>query len=90
MVWSNNTDEIVTSHGYSRYNLTVWDYQTMDPVAILKGHSFRVLHMTLSADGTTVVSGAGDETLRYWKIFGKVKAKTNPNSIIFSSLNQIR
>lgn len=90
MVWSKNSDEIVTSHGYSRYNLTLWDYPTMDPVAILKGHSFRVLHLTLSADGTTVVSGAGDETLRYWKIFDKPKIKAKPDSIIFNSFNQIR
>ncbi|QLQ79789.1 hypothetical protein HG537_0C04380 [Torulaspora globosa] len=90
MVWSKNTDEIVTSHGYSKYNLTLWDYPTMDPVAILKGHSFRVLHLTLSADGTTVVSGAGDETLRYWKIFDKPKAKTKPDSLIFESLGRIR
>lgn len=90
MVWSKNTDEIVTSHGYSRYNLTLWDYPTMDPVAILKGHSFRVLHLALSADGTTVVSGAGDETLRYWKIFDKPKAKAKPDSLIFESLGRIR
>lgn len=90
MIWSKNTDEIVTSHGYSRYNLTLWDYPTMNPVAILKGHSFRVLHLTLSADGTTVVSGAGDETLRYWKIFDKPKAKVKPDSVIFGSFGQIR
>lgn len=90
MIWSKNTDEIVTSHGYSRYNLTLWDYPTMNPVAILKGHSFRVLHLTLSADGTTVVSGAGDETLRYWKIFDKPKARVKPDSVIFGSFGQIR
>lgn len=90
MIWSKNTDEIVTSHGYSRYNLTLWDYPSMNPVAILKGHSFRVLHLTLSADGTTVVSGAGDETLRYWKIFEKQKPKAKPESVIFGSLGQIR
>lgn len=90
MIWSKNTDEIVTSHGYSRYNLTLWDYPTLDPVAILKGHSFRVLHLTLSADGTTIVSGAGDETLRYWKVFDKPKVKAKPDSLIFESLGRIR
>lgn len=90
MVWSKSTDEVLTSHGYSRYNLTLWNFPTMDPVAILKGHSFRVLHLTLSADGTTVVSGAGDETLRYWKIFDKPRAKAKPDSVIFSAFNQIR
>ena len=91
MIWSKNTDEIVTSHGYSKYNLTLWDFPSMDPIAILKGHSFRVLHLTLSADGTTVVSGAGDETLRYWKLFDKPKNKIpTSSSVIFNSSNRIR
>ncbi|CAI4062076.1 hypothetical protein SKDZ_07G2510 [Saccharomyces kudriavzevii ZP591] len=90
MVWSKNTNELVTSHGYSKYNLTLWDCSSMDPIAILKGHSFRILHLTLSNDGTTVVSGAGDETLRYWKLFDKPKAKVQPNSLIFDAFNQIR
>ncbi|EDO17611.1 hypothetical protein Kpol_1061p36 [Vanderwaltozyma polyspora DSM 70294] len=90
LIWSKNTDEIVTSHGYSKYNLTLWNYPTLEPIAILKGHSFRVLHLTLSADGTTVVSGAGDETLRYWKLFEKPKPKAQPESLIFGAFNQIR
>lgn len=90
MLWSRNTDEIVTSHGYSKFNLTVWDYPTLDPIAILKGHSFRVLHLTLSADGTTVVSGAGDETLRFWKLFDKLKPRPQTDSSIFGTINQIR
>ena len=34
----------------------------------LTGHTARVLHMAQSPDGTTVVSAAADETLRFWKI----------------------
>lgn len=90
MLWSKNTNEIVTSHGYSKYNLTVWNYPNLEPVAILKGHSFRILHLTLSADGTTVVSGAGDETLRYWKIFDKVSRSPSSSSILVNTFNQIR
>lgn len=90
MVWSTNTDEIVTSHGYSKYNLTIWEASNLEPLAILKGHSFRVLHLTLSADGTTIVSGAGDETLRYWKLFEKQKRKATADSTILNALNQIR
>lgn len=90
MLWSKNTDEIVTSHGYSKFNLTVWDFPTLDPIAILKGHSFRVLHLSLSADGTTVVSGAGDETLRYWKLFDKPKSKPKVESYVSGTSNLIR
>ena len=39
-------------------------------VAELTGHTSRVLHMAQSPDGTTVVSAAADETLRFWRILG--------------------
>lgn len=36
----------------------------MQPISTLTGHSLRVLHLSMSPDGSSVVSGAGDETLR--------------------------
>ena len=44
----------------------------MTKVTELKGHRSRVLYLTISPDETTVVSGAGDETLRFWKINEKI------------------
>jgi cell division cycle 20-like protein 1 (cofactor of APC complex) len=41
----------------------------MDKVASLSGHSFRVLYLAMSPDGRTIVTGAGDETLRFWNVF---------------------
>lgn len=76
IIWSKLTNEIVTSHGFSRFHLTCWDYETLSPIAILKGHTFRVLHLALSSDGSTIVSGAGDETLRFWKVFEKQGSKS--------------
>ncbi|AMD21847.1 HFL009Wp [Eremothecium sinecaudum] len=90
MIWSKNTDELVTSHGYSKFNLTLWDCPTLEPLAVLKGHSFRVLHLALSADGTTVVSGAGDETLRYWKLFEKRKPGSQPDSALTAAFSNLR
>ena len=43
--------------------------------AELTGHTSRVLHMAMSPDGTTVVSAAGDETLRFWQIFDMQASK---------------
>ena len=40
----------------------------MVKVAELTGHTSRVLHMAQSPDGTTIVSAAADETLRFWPI----------------------
>lgn len=33
------------------------------------GHTMRVLYLTMSPDGSTIVTGAGDETLRFWSVF---------------------
>lgn len=90
MIWSKNTDELLTSHGYSRFNLTLWDFPTLEPLAVLNGHSFRVLHLTLSTDGTTVVSGAGDETLRYWKLFERSKPNGQPDSSLTTAFSNLR
>ena len=41
----------------------------MSKVATLTGHTYRVLYLAMSPDGSTVVTGAGDETLRFWQVF---------------------
>ena len=75
LIWSKNSKEIVSSHGYEKNELFVWKYlpQKADsPIlktAELWGHESRVLHLALSPNGTTVASTAPDETLRFWKVF---------------------
>ena len=66
--WSQHDKELVSSHGYSHNQLILWKYPSMVKVAELTGHTSRVLHMAQSPDGTTVVTAAADETLRFWKI----------------------
>ncbi|KAF2530956.1 hypothetical protein F2Q70_00033441 [Brassica cretica] len=50
--------------------LTLWKYPSMVKMAELTGHTSRVLYMAQSPDGCTVASAAGDETLRFWNVFG--------------------
>ena len=69
LAWSQNCNEIVSTHGYSLNQIVVWRYPSMSKVATLTGHTFRVLYLAMSPDGSTVVTGAGDETLRFWQIF---------------------
>jgi len=66
--WSQHDKELVSSHGYSHNQVILWKYPSMVKVAELTGHTSRVLHMAQSPDGTTVVTAAADETLRFWKI----------------------
>lgn len=43
----------------------------MEKITTLTGHTFRVLYLAMSPDGSSIVTGAGDETLRFWNIFPK-------------------
>lgn len=59
MAWSQNCNEIVSTHGYSLNQIVVWRYPSMSKVATLTGHTYRVLYLALSPDGSTAVTGAG-------------------------------
>jgi len=69
IVWSKEYREVVSSHGFSQNQLTIWKYPSLAKVSELTGHTSRVLHMAISPDGQHVASAAGDETLRFWKCF---------------------
>lgn len=73
--WSKNVNEIVSTHGYSQNQVIVWRYPTMAKVTTLTGHTLRVLYLAISPDGETIVTGAGDETLRFWSVFPGAKSK---------------
>ncbi|CAN0385513.1 unnamed protein product, partial [Ascophyllum nodosum] len=69
LLWSHTEKELLSSHGYPEHQLCLWKYPSMVKVKELTGHTQRVLYMAASPDGRTVVSGAGDETLRFWDVF---------------------
>ncbi|KAG7016229.1 Protein FIZZY-RELATED 3, partial [Cucurbita argyrosperma subsp. argyrosperma] len=76
LAWSKNVNELVSTHGYSQNQIMVWKYPSMGKVATLTGHTMRVLYLAMSPDGQTIVTGAGDETLRFWNIFPSMKTQT--------------
>lgn len=80
LVWSPHEKELISSHGYSQNQLCLWSYPSMCKMAELTGHTARVLHMAVSPDGETVVSGAADETLRFWKAFAPPEKKSRSAS----------
>ena len=74
LVWSKNVNEIVSTHGYSQNQIVVWRYPSMSKLTTLTGHTLRVLFLAISPDGQTIVTGAGDETLRFWNVFPGMKS----------------
>ncbi|KAK7015261.1 WD40-repeat-containing domain protein [Favolaschia claudopus] len=84
MVWSMHSTELLSTHGFSssgEHNLVrIWDYPKHATVRSLNGHKNRVVHLAMSPDGSTVVTGSGDETLRFWRPFDVADRRTTMRS----------
>lgn len=89
-MFSKNVNELVSTHGYSQNQINIWKYSSMKKIATLTGHTYRVLYLAASPDGQTIVTGAGDETLRFWNVFPPQKTKKKEDSKISASLRDIR
>jgi len=76
LIWSKNVNEVVSTHGYSLNQIILWKYPSMSKVTTLTGHTYRVLYLAISQDGQTIVTGAGDETLRFWNVFPHSKLRS--------------
>lgn len=88
-MFAKNVNELVSTHGYSQNQINVWRYPSMKKLATLTGHSYRVLYLAASPDGRTLVTGAGDETLRFWNVFPPKKTTTTA-SIVMPSFSDMR
>ncbi|KAM3966872.1 fizzy and cell division cycle 20 related [Aphomia sociella] len=82
LAWSKHSSELVSTHGYSQNQILVWKYPSLTQVAKLTGHSYRVLYLALSPDGEAIVTGAGDETLRFWNVFSKTPSHKENKSVL--------
>lgn len=81
LLFSSHYKELISAHGFSNNQLTIWKYPTMVKQADLIGHTQRVLQMAMSPDGSTVMSAGADETLRLWKCFTPDPSKTKKKAM---------
>jgi WD40 repeat protein len=75
LVWNEKEKEIISSHGYNKNQIIVWNYEKNKKICELKGHMNRVLYLAKSPDERFICTGSGDETLRFWKINDEIKGK---------------
>ncbi|KAJ3671685.1 hypothetical protein LUZ60_007764 [Juncus effusus] len=75
LVWNKNEKELLSSHGPTQNQLTLWKYSSMAKLADLRNHTSRVVYMAQSPDGCSIATVARDETLRVWNVFGVSERK---------------
>ena len=69
IAFSKISNEFVTTHGYSENCILLWDSTKMDVISTIRGHSDRVVYLSVGPNGERIVTGSGDEKLMLWKIF---------------------
>ncbi|CAD8075276.1 unnamed protein product [Paramecium sonneborni] len=85
--FSKIINEFVSTHGYEKNQICLWQYPTIKKIHQLEGHSERVLYLSASPDESTILTGSGDETLKFWKIY----PSSMPNNISsFLTMCEIR
>jgi cell division cycle protein 20 (cofactor of APC complex) len=76
LIWSPHSKELLSTHGYPDNNISLWSYPALTKIYDVPAHDNRVLASSLSPDGCMVATGAGDENLKFWKIWApKAAAK---------------
>ncbi|GMM36475.1 hypothetical protein DASC09_038000 [Saccharomycopsis crataegensis] len=68
--------EIVATNGYPHYGISMYQYPTLQKTGeILHPHDGRILYSALSPDGKILATAAGDENLKFWKIFDSERSE---------------
>ncbi|KAG8787535.1 ubiquitin-protein transferase activating protein [Serendipita sp. 397] len=62
--------EFVTTHGYPTNSVMVHSYPSMTKIGEIKdAHDSRVIYSAISPSGDSIVTGAGDENIKFWKLW---------------------
>lgn len=67
LVYSPDGSRFITGYYGEEYNnIKIWDANTGKCLKTLKGHSFYVYSVAFSPDGTKIISGSRDKTIKIW------------------------
>ena len=95
LTFDNEGKTLLSTHGYSLNQIIIWDQKKKDFGEIEKkdmliAHKLRVLYLANSPCGRSVVTGAGDETLRIWEVFKGNRSFSKKGSVFSRNFNSIR
>lgn len=80
--WDEQTKALITGHGFSRYQICLWDYESERYVYEFLGHSNRVLSLMQAGSNGTVISASSDETIRVWDLRKTLKVWNKSSSAL--------
>lgn len=67
LAFSPDASHLASGHAQD-FTVRLWDARTLQPLAIMPGHTEIVQSVAFSPDGTRLASGAVDNTVRLWDV----------------------
>lgn len=68
IAWDEGSRGIFAAHGFSKYQISYWNYDKSVLCLEFVGHRNRVLSMISVGTNGTILTGSADETLRLWQM----------------------
>ncbi len=90
LVYSKHSNELVSTHGFSKNQIMIWNAEKKQRISVLNGHFTRVLHLAMAPDSEHIATAASDETLKFWTVFPRKKRKESKASNFSKYLMEIR
>lgn len=87
IVWSRCSKEIISAHGATRNNISIWKVdatcRNIDlSASVDRAHDARILQMCLSPDGRTVATAGADESIKFWSLFPSSHSKSHSKQLL--------
>lgn len=66
--WDSESRTLLTAHGFSKYQMCLWDYESESLLYEFMGHKNRILSLIKPENSNVIFSASADETLRVWNL----------------------
>ena len=78
LLWDTNCNRLLTSHGFSKYQMCLWDLEKEKLVAEYYGHQNRILDIIRLKGSPHILSFSSDDTAKTWDPFkAPIKSRRN-------------
>jgi cell division cycle protein 20 (cofactor of APC complex) len=82
LLWDEDVKGILTAHGFSKYQLSMWKYSTEELLYEFVGHKNRILSMIRPTPDGSIITGSADESIRIWNMRNYIRPFVKSNSQI--------
>jgi WD40 repeat protein len=83
LLWDKNSNRLLTSHGFAKFQMCLWNLENGELIEEYFGHSNRILDIVRIKNTKQILSFSSDNTAKIWNPF---KSPKKPSKKIFTPI----